>query len=260
MSSAGDVSKVMERDQSLTAKVLKLVNSAYYGIPGGISSLQRAISYLGYDTVNQLVIAATVFSTLNKPKLSEFNLGEFWKHAVGVAMTAETIAKWAKFPNPQDCFTCGLLHDIGKVALYLVAHDYLDGLVEAAKKDGKTFHQTELARNVIPHNIVGAMLARVWKLPQLIESSILLHHEPDPKKRNIVKSDVMQVVDIVYFANSIVHEIDFGDSGHNQKIPVDENFLKRLQLNSVQMPLILKDVNRHLATAEDFIKIIAGDK
>jgi putative nucleotidyltransferase with HDIG domain len=258
MSSASDISKVMERDQSLTAKVLRLVNSAYYAIPGGVTNLQRAIAYLGYDTINQLVMSATVFQTLNKSQLARFDLGAFWKHAMGVAMAAETIAKWTKHKNPSDCFTCGLLHDLGKVALYQVAPKILDEVVQKAQKEGISVIEAENQLEGVPHTVVGAMLAKLWKLPAIIENSVLYHHEFDVKKRSTLSADLNQAIDIVFLGNSMIHELQFGDSGHNQKIPADEILLKRLNLNSAQMPLVMKDVARVLTNADDFLKIIAG--
>lgn len=258
MSSASDISKVMERDQSLTAKVLRLVNSAYYAIPGGVTNLQRAIAYLGYDTINQLVMSATVFQTMNKSQLSQFDLPAFWKHAIGVAMTAETIAKWTKYKNPADCFTCGLLHDLGKVALYQVASPMLDQVAQKAADDKITMVEAESRVGSVPHTVIGAMLAKVWKLPPIIENAALYHHENDIKRRPVLNSDLHHAIDVVALANSMIHEMQFGNSGHNQPVPIDENLLKRINLNEVQKPLIMKDVVRVLGNADDFLRIIAG--
>ncbi|RYZ75410.1 MAG: HDOD domain-containing protein, partial [Proteobacteria bacterium] len=113
MSSTGDVQKIMANDQSLTTKVLKLANSAYYAIPGGVSSLQRAIGYIGYDTIHQLVLSASIISALDAKSSADFDLTQFWKHAIGVAMAAETTARFVHYKTPSDLFTCGLVHDMG---------------------------------------------------------------------------------------------------------------------------------------------------
>jgi len=257
-SSATEVSKILECDQSLAAKVLKMVNSAYYGVPGGIGDLDRAISYLGYDAVNQLVLTASVFTNLNKPGNAKFNLAEFWKHALGVAMGSETIAKWTKFHSLHECFSSGLLHDLGKVALYLVAPNTLDEIIEKAAKDAISIIEAERQMGTLLHTHVGALLAKMWKLPPTIEMSILYHHESDSRKRNIMKADINHVVDIVYLSNGILHQLDFGNSGHSIKIPPNEMVLKRLNITEAQMPLILKDIERNLETVDDFVNIIAG--
>jgi putative nucleotidyltransferase with HDIG domain len=255
-SSAGDVTKVMEKDQSLTGKVLKVVNSAYYAIPGGITSLHRAIAYLGYDTINQLVLAASVFKTMNKTSKSKFNLNDYWKHSVGVAMTAETLAKWCNHTNPSECFTGGLLHDVGKLALYHVAPDYWDAIVSEAFAKNITVTASELNLNIMSHTEVGALLVNVWKLPSVLEYIISYHHELNLAKRHCPQEN-NHTIDIVALANKMVHDLDFGNSGHTQKFPADGNLLKRINLNSIQLPLILKDVLRNLSNADDFIKIIS---
>src|SRR5437868_2853828 len=102
MSSTSDVEKIMANDQSLTIKVLKLANSAYYAIPGGVTSLQRAIGYIGYDTINQLVLSASIMKALDAQTSEQFNLNEFWKHAIGVAMAAETTARFVHYKTPSD--------------------------------------------------------------------------------------------------------------------------------------------------------------
>ena len=159
-SSAGDVTKVMEKDQSLTLKVLKVINSAYYAIPGGITSLHRAIAYLGYDTINQLVLAASVFKVMNRVSSSAFSLQEFWKHSVGVAMTAETLAKWCNhLKSLRVLHRRTLALDSGKLALYHVAPDVLDAIVAEAKDKNLSMIDAELNLGVTNH---VQMWARFW--------------------------------------------------------------------------------------------------
>ena len=143
MSSTGDVQKIMANDQSLTTKVLKLANSAYYAIPGGVSSLQRAIGYIGYDTIHQLVLSASIISALDAKSSADFDLTQFWKHAIGVAMAAETTARFVHYKTPSDLFTCGLVHDMGKVASYIIAPEIFTQTLAHAKANGCSVHEAE---------------------------------------------------------------------------------------------------------------------
>src|SRR5476651_2412480 len=86
MSSTSEIEKIMANDQSLTTKVLKLANSAYYAIPGGVTSLQRAIAYIGFDAINQLVLSASIMKALDAKASANFEPMQFWKHSIGVAM------------------------------------------------------------------------------------------------------------------------------------------------------------------------------
>ena len=126
MSTIKDVEEVMLQDQSLTTKVLTLANSAYYAIPGGVSNLSRAIGFLGFDTVHQLVIAASVFSTLKITGETSFDLIQFWKHSIGVAIVAESIAAKIGHKQSSDLFTCGLVHDMGKIAIAMLDKEILE--------------------------------------------------------------------------------------------------------------------------------------
>ena len=113
-SSSGDIADVLKKDQVLTAKVLKLINSPYYGIPGEVTDVKRALAYLGFNTLAQLVLSVSVISVFAENKNTKFSLQGFWKHALATAVTSEVIAKSTGYPKPEECFTCGLLHDIGK--------------------------------------------------------------------------------------------------------------------------------------------------
>ena len=113
-----DVSRVIEHDQSLTANVLKLANSAYYGFSREISTIKQAVSLLGFNTISQLVMCASVFDMFKGGKTSVFfNRKEFWKHSIACALASQIIAKKTDYPKSEIAFTGGLLHDIGKVAL-----------------------------------------------------------------------------------------------------------------------------------------------
>ncbi|MCB0412357.1 MAG: HDOD domain-containing protein, partial [Bdellovibrionales bacterium] len=108
MSSTKEVEQVMKNDVSLTTRVLKLANSAYYAIPGGVSTLSRAIAYIGFDTVNQLVLSASIIDALDLGENTIFNVNDFWKHSVGVAIASETIGRYINHLTPSDLFTAGL--------------------------------------------------------------------------------------------------------------------------------------------------------
>src|SRR5271170_3496948 len=117
-SSSSDIADVLKKDQVLTAKILRLVNSSYYAIPGGVTDVQRALAFLGFNTLAQLVLSLSVFSVFSTFDNQDFSMMEFWKHALGTAVGAELLAKKLKFKKPEEAFTCGLLHDIGKLVLH----------------------------------------------------------------------------------------------------------------------------------------------
>ena len=260
MSSTTDVEKIMANDVGLTAKVLRLVNSAYYAIPGGVSSLSRAIGYIGFDTVNQLVLSASILKALETKGPQKYDMNEFWKHSIGVAIASETIAKYVNHPMPADLFTCGLVHDMGKVALYTLEQDTMLQIVLAAEEKGISYHEAEVALGLPTHTMIGQMLAQKWQLPQAIHACIAHHHAKDLNQRNGTKSDLHRNIDIVMLGNLLVHALKFGKSGHAKILGAPKEVLERLSLNpDADLKPLLTDIRNNLDQASEFLRVLGGN-
>jgi HD-like signal output (HDOD) protein len=158
-SSAGDIAAILKKDQVLTAKVLKLINSPYYGIPGEVTDVRRALAFLGFNTLAQLVLGLSVFSHFPSEGSNEFPMMEFWRHALATAVCAEVIAKRVKYAKPEECFTCGLLHDIGKIVLHEIDRGKLLSVVKYAKEKKCSFTEAEAALDVPNHAFLGEYIA-----------------------------------------------------------------------------------------------------
>lgn len=258
MASTSDVEKVMANDQSLTTKVLRLANSAYYAIPGGVSTLQRAIGYIGYDTIHQLVLSASIIQALDVKKSVGFDLNQFWKHSVGVAMASETIARYVHYKSPADLFTCGLVHDMGKVAVFIITPDAFFEAVDFARENKVSFADAEEALGSAKHSFVGQQLAARWRLPAQLQAVIAHHHQGDAGLRSGLSSEMNLVVDIVYLSNLLMHALRFGNSGHQKVLGVPREILERLQLDSEKLETLIAKIRESIANAEVFLKIIGG--
>lgn len=256
MSSTKDIEALMSSDQSMTTKVLKLANSAYYAIPGGVSSLQRAIAYIGYDAIHQLVLSASILDALATTGPSSFDLNQFWKHAVGVAMASEIVAKHMHYATPSDLFTAGLVHDMGKIAIYRVAPQLFMDAVNAARTDETNLHEAEEQYGFPRHTLIGHQLAERWRLPAQIRAVVLHHHTRDHRGRVGLSSDLNNVVDIVYLANSLVNALRFGDSGHAHVGSPPPELLDRMYIRSEDLTELVGKIKGALASAESFLKII----
>jgi putative nucleotidyltransferase with HDIG domain len=258
LSSTSQVEHLMENDLSLTVKVLRLVNSAYYAIPGGVKTLGRAIGYLGFDTVHQLVLSATIFSALENVKCDGFNLTEFWKHSIGTAMAAETIAKMTKQKNPTDLFTCGLIHDLGKLVYIVVDREGFMELLEHSAKQRVSFVESETQLKRTSHVDLGFALAQKWNLPVTMQNSIRYHHQKDAARRPSMTPDSQAYVDIVLLANLFIHGLNFGNSGHTQIESAPKVIFDRLGLNSKLLPQISREISKTLANSDAFLKVLSS--
>lgn len=259
LSSSRQVQEVMMRDQSLSVKVLKLANSAYYAVPGGAKTLEKAITWLGFDTISQLVITATVFDVIEiDEKESLFNLKEFWKHAVGVAVASETIAKFISHNSPSGLFLSGLIHDIGKIALYSVAKDLWMEACELAEKETLTIIEAEEKLKIPNHAMMGYLVAERWKLPRSLREVILYHHEAYIERRDHVQPEVNQLIDVVFLANILTHQLGFGRSGYNKPVFVEQIVLDRLRINSKSLPDLATQIEEAMKRVESFLQVIGG--
>lgn len=259
MSSTGDVESLMANDQSLTTTVLRLVNSAYYAIPGGVSSLSRAIGYIGFDTVNQLVLSTSILQALEINGKCPFDLNEFWKHSVGVGIASETIAKFVNHPIPADLFTSGLVHDMGKVVLCSIAPTTIQTITEKCHQEKISFTEAELALAMLSHTKIGELLAKKWALPVTIRDAIRYHHTKEHSQRLGLTADANRNVDIVFLGNLLAHALKFGHSGHTRVIAAPRETMERLALNPERdLKPLLKEIKIQLDKADDFLRVLSG--
>jgi len=169
--SVQQVAETLRSDPATSAKLLRLVNSPYFGIPGGVSDVARAVPFVGFNTLYQLVLSITVLETLKiDPARS------LWTHALTVATAARELAIEVRFGDPGACFTAGLLHDMGKIALAKLDPDNLAATFATMRSSGLSMHEAERKHGLIPHDRVGSRLAKLWRFPANLATPIEMHH------------------------------------------------------------------------------------
>ncbi|MEO8540645.1 MAG: HDOD domain-containing protein [bacterium] len=177
-SAAMDLATVISSDQALTAKLLKLSNSAYYGYARRISNVREAVILLGMRTVRSVAISSAIIDAFKVPELERggFDQDLFWAHSVAVGLVAELIARETRLTRPEDAFTAGVLHDVGKLAMMLAEPAMFGEVVDLVNHEGMKYRDAELAVFEIGHEHVGSRLAQRWKFPDSLVSSIRDHH------------------------------------------------------------------------------------
>lgn len=252
-SSSSDIALVLKKDQVLTAKVLKLVNSPYYGIPGEVTDVQRALAYLGFNTLAQLVLSISIISMFSTQKDTRFSLFEFWKHALATAVASEVIAKRIGYAKPEECFTCGLLHDVGKVVLYQIAPEEFGKVIQLAEKEQCSFADAEKKIEIPPHGYLGEFIANKWRLPMVIRMTIRYHHF-DVSKMDTIMNTVKPVIQIVSLANQIVNFAKIGHSGNASGAPVTKELLEPLGITEDQIPEIMEQIKKDVDNVGAFLR------
>jgi len=255
--SAQKVAEVMQRDPSLSAKVLKLVNSSYYAIPGGVSDVARAISFIGFNTLHQLVLTVSVMDTLRTPEGSNFNAAGLWLHCLGVAAYAETIAEHIGHSDPGSCFTAGLLHDIGKIALAIAEPEKFGRAIDLARNDGLSMARAERKAGLPPHDRVGSRLARKWRFPAPLLVPIQYHHGTGkPHVRRELTKSLRAVADITALADHLALYYKLGDSGSPKPDEHRKDTLERVGMSTIQVDKIYSAVMRRLEASKVFLTLV----
>lgn len=183
---ASRISDLIAFDPGLTSKVLRMVNSAAYGVQRHISSIQHGIMILGFNTVRGIVLSASVLKLFDgKSHPGGLDHEAFWWHSTATALAAQAIAKQKKLPIFNEAFTAGMLHDIGKLVLDVYfSKQYLPILKQAHIVHGDAFYAIETDLMDTNHGNVGARLGEKWKLPKPIIDVIEHHHHPDQATEN----------------------------------------------------------------------------
>ncbi len=197
-SSMDEVARVLETDQALTVRVLRVANSAYYGLPRQVSSARDAVVLLGQNTLRSLIFTASVSGVLGR-KASSYALeeGELWKHSISVAAGSRLVAQICNRSLAEEAYVAGLLHDIGKIVLDQFMKDEFEETLQLASESPVPFHEAEREVFGVDHAAIGGMLAERWELPQEYVSAIRFHHDPLEAEDGKVLASIVHVADLI---------------------------------------------------------------
>jgi putative nucleotidyltransferase with HDIG domain len=196
-SSAVQIEEILKHDPGLTANILKLTNSAYFGIPSKVSSVKQAIVLLGWKRLLQLVMTMCMSTVMKKP-LPGYDLphGELWRHSVAVSVAAELVVKALKITGADEVFTAALLHDIGKLILGGFVQDDLHQIQEMVAK-GIAFEVAEFIVLGTDHARIGARILEKWSFPSNLVNAVSWHHDPETCENHCTFSDIVHVANIL---------------------------------------------------------------
>lgn len=243
---SGQIAAVLKQDQVLTAKILRLVNSSYYAVPGGVTDVQKALAFLGFNTVSQLVLSLSVFSMFTKFGDEEISMKDFWMHSICVGVCAENIAKRVKGVKPEEAFTCGLLHDIGKLVLHRIDPEKLKKILTLSRESKTGFVDIERQNDWLTHAYIGEMMAQRWGLPQVVRFAIRYHHSDVQNSETLLENE-KKIIQIIRLANRVVVKSGHGKSGDYSQKPVAPSLLAALELTNED----LEQVNAYMEQAAE---------
>ena len=253
---ARSLAKIISTDQALTARILKLANSSFYGFPRRISTINLALVVLGFETLKNLCVSVSMrewFSD-SDPE-SSFDMSRFWQHSISCGVAAKMIAQKSGYMISGEVFVSGLLHDIGKLVLKQYIKPEFRQVMEIVKNEGILFVEAEEKVLGTNHSVIGSWLADRWNLPGNLVDAIAHHHDPAKSEKNYLHSA------IVHFANYLTRVAKIGYSG-DDGIPkfdpkvADNLNLRRNKDGSVDMDYYIYELNEEIEKAETFITLI----
>jgi putative nucleotidyltransferase with HDIG domain len=247
---SGDLAKVIQLDQSITARLLSLVNSAAYGLRRKVSNVQEAVSFLGTNTVSQIVLGLGVLSTFSGKDNPRFSREKLWFHSLAVAVLARKIARVKKcHKQPEDVFTAGLLHDLGKVAIDHFCNESFELVLDELEQNpNQPFHEAEKKVYGLTHNTIGEWVARNWELPRRTIVAIKHHHQPPGSREGFHMSDDT-VADLVMLADWIAVTKGLGYSGTKSIEPPTKESLSRLSITLEEAMVIADEAMKEIKEA-----------
>jgi putative nucleotidyltransferase with HDIG domain len=260
------VQEVMVSDQAICTRILRIANTSFYRVGREkVTCANEAIGTLGFDKIKDVIMTTAVFKAFAGKQSAEqkFSLEGMWKHSMGVAAASRSIAKYLGKSWHETAYTCGLVHDIGKIARFKLDEDNNDNQFlsdsQAALDKNINFFQAELINQSPRHDYLGYLICRHWGLSGAVEGVVRWHHEPNPENRQrvVAGSDTGDLIDLVLVANWIVNDLKFGFSGHECPDTPSDALLDRLQLYHIDK--VREDVENELKLTEDFCGILDGN-
>jgi len=252
-----ELNKVVSIDPVLTGNVLRLINSAYYGMSQKITSVVRAITMLGINTVRNILLSTAVLSTLGrKTNFDSLDSAEFWEHSLATGVTAKLIALRHNIPTEQveSYFIAGLLHDIGKIPLNNKFPDEFKKAMEVADEKEQALVISESQIFGINHTHIGKLVADKWSLGADISDTIEFHHETAA-----YAGEHKTIVFIVSLADYFVNSLKIGYSGNKHRDEIPPEILKYLKdhlgLTVNSLGGIIKDISSEVEKSRVFLTL-----
>ncbi|TKJ41245.1 hypothetical protein CEE37_06150 [candidate division LCP-89 bacterium B3_LCP] len=232
-----DIAEIIESDPAISMKILKLINSTFYGLSKQVDSIQQSIVLLGSSTIKNVVISISIFKVLNTGKPGTgFNRKAFWQHSIGCGLIARYISNQLGWEKNEDGFIAGVTHDIGKVILDRFFPEQLVSVMEHIKNNGSSFYEAETITLGTSHSEIGSLLAENWKLPEKLVHVIAQHHSLEPE------SEHAGLIALIQLADMLTYHYKIGSGGAEKNPPIDPNVWSVLSIE----PEILQEWDEEL--------------
>jgi len=224
MSSAEHIAEVVNRSPSLTALLLKIVNSSFYGFPSKIDKVSHAVTLIGTREIYGLALGISILSIFKNIPKEIIDMYSFLKHSLACAILSRVIAAHLNSSQTEQLFVSGLLHDLGRLILYIHFPNESHNIIARSINEASLLYKEEKDYLGCDHAQVGRQLLKQWKLPMLLENNVFYHHKPSAAQQPIPAA-------IVHLADLMVNSLGIGSSGERFVPPLDHDAWENLELS-----------------------------
>ena len=252
------VRDIIKNDKAIFSKILRFANSfeIRHGSSERVNSITEAITRIGLENVKRIALDTSVFKLFKELECNpKFKIEDLWMHSCGVAIATECLAERFESKFSEHAYSCGLLHDLGKVAKLKFSPENFFKEIDHAYENNYCLHSTELSFRSLQHDVLGALIIQKWGISPIVEKTTRWHHTVKKSERKEVDDPNMhKLIDLVKLANFIIKDLNFGNSGYRARVEIPQEFFRRRNIDSNELQTCkevvqsaLEDEAEHLA-------------
>ena len=248
MSSADHIAQVVNKSPSLTALLLRIVNSSFYGLPSKIDKVSHAVTLIGTREISGLALGISILSIFKNIPKEMIDMYSFLKHSLACGILSRILAAQKNFGQTEQLFVSGLLHDLGRLILYIYFAEESHNILSRARNNNKLLYEAEHDYLGCNHAQVGKQLMEQWKLPLILENNVLYHHNPSEAQQPIPAA-------IVHLSDIIVNSIGMGSSGEKFVPPLDTAAWENINLPLSSFEMIIGQAAHQFYSLESILQL-----
>ena len=239
-SSATHIANIISKDSSLSARLLKIVNSAFYGFPSEIDTISRAVAIIGTKEVRDVALGTSALAVFKDIPSDLIDMTSFWEHSIACGIIARIISSHKNNTTTERFFLAGLLHDIGRLIMFKYFPLQAKEALLRARRTNSLLYKTEEEVMGCNHTLIGGMLLKKWKLPVILENSIRYHHAYTEHQSPLESA-------VVHLSDIITNALGIGTSGEQFVPPLDTEAWEEIGLSTGILRATVKQADRHIA-------------
>ena len=256
-SSLESIEDLIEIDQAITSRILKVSNKVEFLEPDEprITSVHDALHKIGLEHAKRISLNVSVLDLMENVEFPPtFRFASLWQHCLGVAVASSILAEELGYENPDQAYTCGLVHDIGKLIKIKFNQEEFCAEVQAAREGNMDLHDFEMINECLMHDTLGSLMMEFWQMPAELTAVIRYHHQGHRAMRVGVESDDLNhLIDIVYLANLLVKKLEIGNSGHYVTKVASPEFIESLGLDEDRLIEIEHEILKKYEESSSFL-------